>query len=273
MFHIAHFSSSFFVLSLNFLPTNLDRLTRIRITYYWDGGSSSEDVTQSLANGGLDNITPRTDKYLMYFGGFPANLKNWSSTFATAVTNGLTYYTIQGSTTKGATSYLSELYTIQIICPNGEGYNRGYEMIRLAWLNQWGAWDYYTFTMKSTRTTSTKRIPYQQQGGTWNESKFKISGYKGGKKNFRVNSTERIRINTDFVTEAEGVWLEELVNSPEVYIINEFQTDYDDTITNKYVEPVTLITSDYTRKTIANDKLMQYTFEIEKSKMQRTQAV
>lgn len=146
-------------------------------------------------------------------------------------------------------------------------------MIRLAWLNQWGAWDYYTFTMKSTRTTSTKRIPYQQQGGTWNESKFKISGYKGGKKNFRVNSTERIRINTDFVTEAEGVWLEELVNSPEVYIINEFQTDYDDTITNKYVEPVTLITSDYTRKTIANDKLMQYTFEIEKSKMQRTQAV
>ena len=258
---------------LNFLPTNLDKLTRIRITYYWDGGSSSEDVTQSLANGGLDNITPRTDKYLMYFGGFPANLKNWSSTFATAVTNGLTYYTIQGSTTKGATSYLSELYTIQIICPNGEGYNRGYEMIRLAWLNQWGAWDYYTFTMKSTRTTSTKRIPYQQQGGTWNESKFKISGYKGGKKNFRVNSTERIRINTDFVTEAEGVWLEELVNSPEVYIINEFQTDYDDTITNKYVEPVTLITSDYTRKTIANDKLMQYTFEIEKSKMQRTQAV
>ena len=44
-------------------------------------------------------------------------------------------------------------------------------------------------------------------------------------------------------------------------------------ITNKYVEPVTLTTSSYTRKTIANDKLMQYTFEVEKSKNRRTQSV
>jgi|TARA_R110002012_G_scaffold7540_3_gene35185 hypothetical protein len=258
----------------NFLPINLDKLTKIRITYYFDGGSSTEDVNQNWTNGGLTNLTSRADKYLMYFGGFPANLKNWSSTFDTAVSNGLTHYTIQGMTTKGGVSYLSQLYTMQIICPNGSGYNKGYEMIRLAWLNQWGAWDYYTFTMKSIKSVSSRRIPYQQQAGTWNESRFKISGYKGGKKNFRVNTTEKIRINTDFVTEAEGVWLEELVNSPEVYIINKYQADISsEKITNKYVEPVILTTSDYVRKTIANDKLMQYTFEIEKSKMQRTQAV
>ena len=45
------------------------------------------------------------------------------------------------------------------------------------------------------------------------------------------------------------------------------------TITNKYIDPVTLTTSSYVIKTIANDKLMQYTIEIEKSKMKRTQAV
>jgi len=260
----------------NFLPTTDDRLSKMRITYYWDGGSSSEDINQNWNNGGYQtnqsNITPRVDKCLMYFGGFPANLRNWSSTFDTAVTNGLTHYTIQGSNTAAGTTM--NTYTIQIICPNGEGYNRGYEMVRLAWLNQWGTWDYYTFTMKSTRSVSTKRIPYQQPAGTWNESRFKISGYKGGKKNFRVNSTEKIKINTDFVTEAEGVWLEELVNSPEVYIINGFQADINNKyITNKYVEPVTITTSNYIRKTKANDKLMQYTFEIEKSKMKRTQAV
>jgi hypothetical protein len=260
---------------LNYLPTSLDHLYKIRITYYWDGGSTSEDVMTNWVNGAIDNITPNVDKYLMYFGGFPANLKNWSSTFDTAVSNGLTHYTIQGSTlTTGGVSILSQLYTMQIICPNGSGYNKGYEMIRLAWLNQWGAWDYYTFTMKSTRSVSTKRVPYQQLGGTWNESRFKIRGYKGGKKNFRVNSTEKIKINTDFVTEAEGVWLEELINSPEVYIINGYQADISNkVITNKYVEPVTLTTSNYVRKTVANDKLMQYTFEIEKSKMKRTQAI
>jgi len=257
---------------LNFLPTTDDKLSKIRITYYWDGGSSSEDVTQSTANGGVTTPFTNVYKYLMYFGGFPANLRNWSSTFQTAVTNGLTHYTIQGSNTGAGTTM--DTYTIQIICPNGQGYNRGYEMIRLAWLNQWGTWDYYTFTMKSTRSVSTKRIPYQQQAGTWNESRFKIRGYKGGKKNFRVNSTEKIKINTDFVTEAEGVWLEELVNSPEVYIINGFQADISsEVITNKYVEPVTVTTSNYIRKTKANDRLMQYTFEIEKSKMKRTQAI
>jgi hypothetical protein len=42
---------------------------------------------------------------------------------------------------------------------------------------------------------------------------MRIDGFKGGKKNFRVNSTERIQVNTDFVTEADAVWFEELINS------------------------------------------------------------
>ena len=67
--------------------------------------------------------------------------------------------------------------------------------------------------------------------------------------------------------------VEELINSTEVYIIKGFSADDINTITNKYVEPVTLTTSSYIRKTIANDRLIQYTFDIEKSKMQRTQSV
>ena len=88
-----------------------------------------------------------------------------------------------------------------------------------------------------------------------------------------VNSTEKIKINTDFVTEAEGLWFEELINSNEVYVLEGFQTDQTDSALNNYVTPATLTTSSYVKKTIANDKVMQYTFEIEKSKMKRTQAV
>ena len=80
-------------------------------------------------------------------------------------------------------------------------------------------------------------------------------------------------MNTDFVSEAEGLWFEELINSNDVYIVNGFSTDVSNTITRKYIEPVVLTTSSYIRKTIANDRLMQYTIEIEKSKMKRTQAV
>lgn len=78
---------------------------------------------------------------------------------------------------------------------------------------------------------------------------------------------ERLTINTDYVNEAEGVWFEELVNSPEVYIVNGYTSNNDiNTTLSTYVEPVRLTTSSYTRKTIANDKLMQYTFELEKVK-------
>ena len=248
---------------LNFVPDSTYSVTTFILKYYDSSGSllDNETVQNTTATGGAASVG-NSNTMLNYFGAFPANLDGWSTKWDTHKAD-ISYYTIQDS---GGDS---QVYTINIICPN----ERGYEGIRLAWLNQWGTWDYYTFNMKSTRSVQTNRTSYTQLGGTWNESTFKFSDYKGGKKNFRVNSTEKIRLNTDFVTEAEGVWFEELINSTEVYIVNGFSTDVSNTITNKYVEPVVLTTSSYVKKTIANDKLMQYTIEIEKSKMKRTQSV
>jgi hypothetical protein len=165
---------------------------------------------------------------------------------------------------------ISQTYTIKLNCPNG----KGYEPIRLCWLNQWGAWDYYTFTQKSIKSTSTSGATYNQLAGTWNESLYRPDSYKGGKKAFRVNATEKITMNSDFVTEDEAVIFEELVNSPEVYLLKGYVSGVETTsVLNQYVTPVRLLTSSFTKKTIANDKLMQYNFEIEKSKTLRTQAV
>jgi hypothetical protein len=249
---------------LNFVPNSTDKVSSLTLKYYNSLGvqlGTDEDVPNQTSNGGVTAVGD-SNTMLNYFGGFPANLEGWSTIWDAHKAN-ISYYTIQD------TNGDSVLYRINILCPN----LKGFEAIRLAWLNQWGTWDYYTFNMKSTRSIQTNRTSYTQLGGTWNESTFKISDYKGGKKNFRVNSTEKIKLNTDFVTEAEGVWFEELINSPEVYIVNEFSSDVSNTITNKYIDPVVLTTSSYVKKTIANDKVMQYTIEIEKSKMKRTQSV
>jgi hypothetical protein len=82
-------------------------------------------------------------------------------------------------------------------------------------------------------------------------------------------------MNSDFVSEDEAVIFEELVNSPEVYLLKGYVRYGAETssVLNQYVTPVRLLTSSFTKKTVANDKLMQYTFEIEKSKTLRTQAV
>ena len=251
--------------TVGLLPLN-DSLSYMRFIYYkTDGTSATEDV--------LTNLFPSSvvTQKVLYFGCFPGNLQNWSTIF-----NGLVslntiqggYYTVQGFNVSD--DAISALYTINVNCPN----LKNYDPIRLAWLNQWGAWDYYTFTQKSTRTISTKGSTYTQLEGTWNESAFKLNGFKGGKKSFRVNATEKIKMNTDYVNESESEWFEDLINSPEVYVLEGYQqTESAFSMLNTYVTPVRLTTSSYTRKTIANDKLMQYTFEVEKSKTFRTQSV
>ena len=249
------------------------KVQSIALTYYNSAGVQigNETISSSGGSGGSSAVGDANTR-LSYFGAFPGNLQNSSTMFQALVAAGTIdggHYTLFADIGTSFSNPGSVTYRVNILCPN----ERGYEGIRLTWLNQWGTWDYYTFNMKSTRTTSTKRTSYTQLGGTWNESSFKIAGYKGGKKNFRVNSTEKIKLNTDFVTEAEGLWFEELINSTEVYIVNGFSADVSNTITNKYIEPVVLTTSSYVKKTIANDKIMQYTIEVEKSKIQRTQSV
>jgi hypothetical protein len=255
---------------LNFVPASTDNVYQIRLAYYKADGTSaagSDLFTNTTATGGAATAGTTSHTRINYFGGFPANLQYSSANFVAAMANDLDYYTLEARNVSSVSK--SQVYTVKIICPN----ERGYEGIRLTWLNQWGTWDYYTFNMKSVKSVATNRTSYTQLGGTWNESTFRISDYKGGKKNFRVNSTEKVKLNTDFVSEAEGLWFEELINSNDVYIVNGFSTDVSNTITRKYIEPVVLTTSSYIRKTKANDRLMQYTIEIEKSKMKRTQAV
>jgi len=244
----------------------------IEITYFDSSGSTIgfEQINHTTANGGFVYPQANIQSFILFFGLYPANLQGSSTMFQGFVSAG----TIQGgyyniTALDDSLQVASETYTINLNCPT----LKGYEPIRLTWLNQWGAWDYYTFTMKSTKMISTKGSTYQQLGGSWNKRAYKLDSFKGGKKSFRVNATEKITMNTDFVSESESEWFEDLINSPEVYILEGFKTDTANSSLNKYVTPVRLTTSSYTKKTVANDKLMQYTFEVEKSKTLRTQSV
>ena len=264
---------------LNFFPqigtgsATLNKVNRITIKLYNSAGAqlgSDINVNQNWTNGGQTTNSSRSNRNLMYFGAFPANFDGGyivkPSTYADWNTHkaNVSYYTLQAKDDSGA--LISQLYTINIRCTN----LKQFVPVRLCWLNQWGTWDYYTFDMKSVRSVGTNRVSYNQTHGDWNSNVFLTEGYKGGKKNFRVNNTERIRINTDYITESEAEWLEELNNSLEVYIVKGFQSDTSATVTNRYIEPVTITDSNYVIKTVANDKLIQYTFNIEKSKLRRT---
>ena len=129
----------------------------------------------------------------------------------------------------------------------------------MTWLNRLGVWDYFNFTKKNVRKVNSKRETYQQIKGSWNEATYKKHGYKGGRKTFSTNSKEVVTLQTDYITEEAAQWLEELFTSPEVFVLQERSTD------------AVVTTSSYTRKTTANDKLKQYTVEIEMSHNKRIQ--
>ena len=203
---------------------------------------------------------------IVFIGCFPANFTGAGYSAWNTNKANVSYYTVK---TENATiGVIGQTYRFDIICESG----RGYEGIRLTWLNKHGTWDYYTFNKKSVRSLSTNRKTYTQLSGTWNEATYKLHGSSGGRKNYKVDTKEKIKMNTDYISQDESVWLEQLINSPEVYILNGYQSDTGGTL-RRYVQPVTLTTSKHTRKTIANDKLIQYTFEVERTKNQRTQSV
>ena len=257
--------------TMAFLAVNGD-LKSIDLNYYDNTGSSigSDAVTRDIGNGAYNAWDAEINKHLLFFGCFPANLQNWSAVFQGLVTAGTIqdgYIRLVGRDAGG--DAVTQFYYIYLNCPN----TKGYESIRLCWLNQWGAWDYYTFTKKSVKSIATQGTTYTQLEGTWNESLYRLDSFRGGKKTLRRNATESIKMNTGFVTEDDAVMFEELINSPEVYLLDGFQTDENFAALNQYVTPVRLKTSSFTRKTIANDRLMQYDFEVEKTKTLRTQSV
>ena len=248
----------------------INMVNKIQINLYNSAGvqvGSTINVNTTMANGSFNNNNQFSNTRVMFFGAFPANLDGAANATWVAQRANVSYYTIQALDDED--EVISQTYRINIITDDC----KGFEGIRLTWLNPHGTWDYYTFTKKSVRQLTTNKTTYTQLGGTWNESTFKINGYKGGQKNFRVNTKELIRINTDYLVDADAIWFEDLINSPEVYILNGYSSSDTYGKVNKYVEPVRVTTSSYTRKSKANDKLIQYTFELEKTKVKRTQAI
>ena len=117
-------------------PQHFPNFDNILFSYYNSIGGSlgTEEIEPNLLASSSANVILS----LGYFGCYPANLRNWSSTFQTLVTNNTIqggYYTVQARNI--ANDPISQLYTINVTCPD----LKNYESIRLAWLNQWGAWD------------------------------------------------------------------------------------------------------------------------------------
>ena len=210
---------------------------------------ASQSIDNTSANGGEPPASSNEhDQGLLYVGVGPQNFSNTGYTFNASTVS----YSVE-VLDAGTNTSMSKKYYFDII----DNDCKGYETIRLAWLNRLGAWDYYCFTKKSTKNVKVRKKLHRKTIGNWADNPatgYTYSQYERGNGVVAVSALEQFEANTDFISEQEAIYLESLFTSPNVYMI-----DADD------VMPVIVNDTGYTKQSLANDQLMQYSISIEKA--------
>ena len=238
----------------------------IGIIYKDSSGSTignAQYIANTNANGGaIPNSEVDTDEErLLYFGCGPQNLE--TSTVDALSSAGTSagaaqpsnfadwaYYTVAGYA--GVTfALMTDLYYFI----KQDGSCKGFKVRRLAWRNSVGGYDYWNFQMKSTQTINVTRNNYNTLIGRFNGSKFSYNDTQRGITTRKVTAILKETLQTDWITEQDAILLEKLIMSTAVYIIENADTTY--------TEGVIITNSSFVKKTSANDKMIQYTINIE----------
>jgi hypothetical protein len=106
------------------------------------------------------------------------------------------------------TAAVSEVkkYKIDTRCSN-------YENQRIVFLNRLGGWDYFNFTLDAKKSITISRTEYEKILD-WN---YNIGDR--GKTILAQKAETRMTINSNWITEKDSIWLEELLTSPEVFLM------------------------------------------------------
>ncbi len=107
----------------------------------------------------------------------------------------------------------------------------------------------------------------QRQYGTWSSINYSYNTNERGTSNIKTDLTLQGEIMSDFLDQDTVNWLEELLTSPEVFIVGEFNTGG----TTKKLIPISITDSNFKRQVKGNRKLRQVSFKYEYATQIRTQ--
>lgn len=194
-------------------------------------------------SGDSDKTTPRK-----FMGSGPANLGITSSN--------VKYYDIFLTETPNINGLITQRFTYSIIeqC-------REYEVVRLMFLNKLGGYDYWNFNLVSkyksniSRTTMQKKLDFDYTMGDRGE---KVIGDM---------IEEEWEINTDWLTDDQAIFIRELVESPDAYLVIQNNNTLNGTLnrSGNYKIPIVLTDSSYNYKSTLNDTQIQYTIKFVKA--------
>ena len=244
------------------LITDGDVIVKMAIEYYNSAGAqigATKFFTNDTGSGGKATADDVKNS-LLYFGCGTANLQNQvdepdnqPSDFADWA-----YYLIYGA--DGSGGQKTDKYYFYRYGATRTGVDdrhqscTRYDNVRLAWRNRLGAWDYMNFRGKSTESVDIKKEEMEKVVGSWNSATFDYENYDRGRETLFTEAKRKLVVNSDWLNEDEGAWLEELFTSTNVHLLAD----------NSIVYPMIITNTTYTKKTSVNDKIkIQYTINLE----------
>ena len=126
---------------------------------------------------------------------------------------------------------------------------------RLCFLNKLGGYDFFNFNWNSKKSSSYEKSYFKRKAWTWNAgNEYAYNPYNRGKVQYSTIATDRLQLTSGWITEEESTWLEELISSPDVYIIDN---------TTGQLTAVTVTDTQYDYKTLEYDQLFNLTVNLE----------
>lgn len=96
--------------------------------------------------------------------------------------------------------------------------NCAYNGVRFAWKNEFGVWDYYTFTLQNDKSFSIERANYEQSFVPFGDNTpVTYDKQRRGTVNYYNKPIQTQVANSDWLTQAEADWLKELFFSANVF--------------------------------------------------------
>jgi hypothetical protein len=198
---------------------------------FWSGVNQEIDGDdEELTNTGNTRIIYLPDNTASFAWDMNSGTKSKTtiSTSATSVTSASGNYT----------------WTIERVC------SAKYSPIQMRFINHKGAPQDFYFFLKSVESVNTKSETFKRNIFNYSSSNYDAKSHQT--QTFNKNGKKRFTLNTDYIAEAYNSVIEDIMLSEYVWI---FQ--------GNVLHPVTVITSSLTKKTSLNDRLIQYTLEVE----------
>jgi hypothetical protein len=144
-----------------------------------------------------------------------------------------------------------------------------YDPVQLAYISRYGTWNYATFFKRSEETIDVTKEEYRTITGNVQDGAYRYGLHNPVYKKYNTNGKRRLTINSGFVDEAFKEVMEQMMLSEYVLVVTQEAStvvksgsSYTYTANNGSVA-VNVATSSLTKQKEVNEKLINYTLDIE----------